>query len=418
MDHAQKAIELAIKKGGVPEATIWGSHTKAPMGEAAFANATTADVLDWEDCTWTGHASAGTVPVGIAVSEALHKSGADFLTAMVAGYEGYWRIAMSCQASREYITSGHAWGLVSWQIYACGIPAGKLFGFNADQMNQLMGAMLYQSFVCCNKHSMGPAKSDIYHFAHGYCARNGIEAAEVTKIGFDNCRDAFDGKNGYWCKVSDRVDWDWYGKELGTKWYIMETCLKRWPVNIWIETPMDLMERIMQKRPFQKDDVKEIVISPNPKFLCFDFESTTRTTMDAEFNIPFCLSSYIVNQKPGAHWYTHERLHDPELIALTKKFRFTGEERVPNDNFDEFKQGTFPEVTMEVLFQDGTSIKESMRHCKGHPLNNFTFEEEKQHFRMCCESVFPEKKIEQIIAMVSRLEQLDDMAKLGELLGQ
>lgn len=50
---AQKAVEMVRRKGGTPEATVWGTDLKVPVEEAGFANGTTADTLDWEDCTWT-----------------------------------------------------------------------------------------------------------------------------------------------------------------------------------------------------------------------------------------------------------------------------------------------------------------------------------------------------------------------------
>ena len=44
---AQKAVEMVRRKGGTPEATVWGTDLKVPVEEAGFANGTTADTLDW-----------------------------------------------------------------------------------------------------------------------------------------------------------------------------------------------------------------------------------------------------------------------------------------------------------------------------------------------------------------------------------
>ena len=53
------AVRLALAMGGESaEATIWGERSRVSASQAAFANGTLADVLDWEDCSWTGHPSA------------------------------------------------------------------------------------------------------------------------------------------------------------------------------------------------------------------------------------------------------------------------------------------------------------------------------------------------------------------------
>ena len=93
-------IDVAKTLGnGGKEATIIGDGTKVGLGNAVLASGTLADLLDWEDCSWTGHPSAGAVPTGLAVSEAYHKSGKDYLTALVGGYDVYQRIAMAVQPS-------------------------------------------------------------------------------------------------------------------------------------------------------------------------------------------------------------------------------------------------------------------------------------------------------------------------------
>ena len=62
--------------------TMWGEPGKVPMHGAIMANAVAADTLDWEDCSYTGHPSAHLISVSMAMTEAMHKSGKDFLMLM------------------------------------------------------------------------------------------------------------------------------------------------------------------------------------------------------------------------------------------------------------------------------------------------------------------------------------------------
>jgi 2-methylcitrate dehydratase PrpD len=414
--QTQKTIEITQNKGGKEEATIWGSRgQKVPMEEAAFANGTIADIMDWEDCSWTGHPSAGAIPAALAIAEAHELTGQEYILAVVTAYEGYQRIAMAAQPSREYVASGQGWGLVSWQVFSASIAAAKAMGLDAKKMEQVFGASLYNAIVACNKHSEGLAKSDIYHYAHGFCARNGVISAILTREGFDNCYRALDDLDGFWHMVSDQVDNSWHTREFGSWWLINETYLKHWPANMWVQTPLEALDRIMKRTPFQLDDVEEIICSPYLPFISGDYSATTRSVLDAQFSIPYCLTAYIMDPHMGAQWFSEEMRNNPRLIEFTKKYSYRGERRIPYDNFDIFKAGSFPEVTVEIKLKNGDVLKETMKYPKGHPKNNFTLSEQYDHFRLCCSPYMQSSKIEEMIAFVDQLEEAKSMRTFAEM---
>ena len=322
---------------------------------------------------------------------------------------------MAVQPSKEFLKVGSRWGLVSWQIFAASLAAAKAEKMNAHQIQQVLGASMYNAFAPCNRHSDGLGKSDIYHFSHGYCARNGVVAAEITKLGFDNCTTALDGPNGYWHKVSDQQDTSWYTKEFGTHWYICDTYLKHWPTNMWVQTPMEALDEIMKRRPFKLDEVEKIRISPIVPMICNDYSKSTLSPLDAQFSIPYCLTAYILDHTMSAKWFSKEMRHNETLMNASKLYEFFGPTKNPTDCFDEFKAGSFPEVTVEVYFKDGSCESKTMRYPKGHPLNNFTLPEQYDHFRLCCKPYMPAEQIEKIITMVDKLEEMDDVNKLAEL---
>ncbi|BDF67815.1 hypothetical protein CE91St43_17870 [Oscillospiraceae bacterium] len=411
-----KVIGYTQRNGGTGEATIWCSDgRKVPVEEAAFANGTMADHMDWEDCTWTGHPSATGVPAAMAVAEKHKKSGREYLLALVAGYESSQRIAMAAQPTRDYVTSGRDWALVSWQIFAASMAAAKLMGFDAKRIEQVLGASLYQAQIAANKHSTGSGKSDIYHYAHGFAARNGVVAAQVTELGYDNCYHALDGDDGYWHMVSDRLDESWYTKDLGKLWMIRDAnYLKHWPANMWVQIPLEGMSELVKEQPFQMEEVDKIRVTPDLDFIMGVYSKTTRTILDAQFSIPYCLTAFLMNPKMGAHWFTKEMLNNQELIDFTDKFEAFGEKIVFYDNFEIFKSGSFPEFKLEVYLKDGRVLHKSKQFPKGHPKNNFTLAEEYDHFRLCCSPYLPQEQIERFIAIVDKLEEAQD---LDELIG-
>jgi len=76
--------------------------------------------------------------VSWAAAEGFHRSGKELITAIVAAYEVYTRIAMVVQPPEdEDVFKG--WGLTSWQVFAGVAPAARLMGLTPDQINQAFG---------------------------------------------------------------------------------------------------------------------------------------------------------------------------------------------------------------------------------------------------------------------------------------
>ena len=103
MDFTQSVLDFSKKySSGPADATLMLDGRKTSLLGAVFANSIISDNIDWEDCSWTGHPSAGLVPAALALAEARGKSGKDFLTAIIAGFEVYQRIAMVIQPPRGF----------------------------------------------------------------------------------------------------------------------------------------------------------------------------------------------------------------------------------------------------------------------------------------------------------------------------
>lgn len=406
IEQTQNAIRLSEENGGAPQATIWGGHgQKVPAESAAFANGTIADILDWEDCSWTGHPSAGAIPAAFALTEGRKKTGKDYITAVAAAYEGYQRIAMAVQPSPAFYKT-RAWGLSSWQIFAASLAAAKVLELDAGKINQTIGASVYAAPGAVGLHAEGKEKSDIYHYAHGTDAYNGVFAAKIAELGFGNGKDYLDGQKGYWSLVSDQVDESWYTKDLGKKWLIEETYIKHWPANMWVQTPLELLDALYKEESFSAEDIVEIRLDPTTSLTRLNYRETAKTTLDAQFNLSFCLAAYLLDQNPSAYWFTKDRLDNEEVLLLADKVKSIGEVKIPTDHFDIFKTGSFPEMTLEIDLKDERKLKKTGRFPKGHPQNNTTLEEERKLFRKIATPVIGAENVEGFLKQIDELENL------------
>ncbi|MFC1861367.1 MmgE/PrpD family protein [Chloroflexota bacterium] len=415
--QGKDATSLAKAMGGKKiESTIIGDGSKVSCVQAAFVNGTLADVLDWEDCSPTGHPSAGAIPSALAVGEKIDASGRDYITSVVAGYEVYQRIAMAIQPSFEFWKKT-GWGLTSWQIFASAVPAARLLQLDEDKMAQTIGIAAALTPVVSRK--INPdSRSYFYHYQHGFTSRDGVVAALTAQSGIDSMCDVLDGETGYWVSVSDKCDWDWMTKGLGKDYLIMQTYFKHWPANMWIQQYLDIVDAIIKEDSLKADEVSEIIVSPSMQ------QKSSRMIhrpegylgiMDAEFSIPYCLAVLLHDPQPGPNWFTDDKLKDPEILKLAGKVRATDPEVNPYENFEIFQKGGYPEARVEIITCDGRRLSKSLRYPKGHPKNRLTRDEYKERFRRTASFVLKPDKVEAAIEKIFRLEEMDTVSEVMDL---
>ena len=400
-------------------ATAWGEKGKVPMNGAIFVNSTGADTLDWEDCSWTGHPTAGFVPVGMAVAEALKLPGKDYLTAIISGFEVYQRVSGSIQImDPNFDIVKNGWGLCSWQIWACSMPAGKLLQCNEEQFNLLMGATACETPVIDT--IIHKQMSDFYHLQFGFTGINGTMLARMAKRNeLDNMYGIFDMEGGYAFMMQRGDNPEWLNRNLGTEYMFNEILFKHWPANMWIQTPLDCLDKMKKDNGFQAQDIESIYITPGFQFRDGYNPNGYRSVKDGQFSIPYCLAAYLLRGETGPGWFDEAHINDPELLDIASRVHLDKEEVLPlRKCFNIFTDGSFPRIEMTITLKDGTVLKDEMQFPKGHPRNPFDWEDAEKTFRIGAKVAgLSAEKTDRFISLCKDLENLDNVAELAECLG-
>ncbi|NLI21105.1 MAG: MmgE/PrpD family protein [Clostridiales bacterium] len=394
-------------------ATVWTTGEKLSPAAACFVNGTVADMLDWEDCAWTGHPSAGVIPVAVAMSEELHKSGKDFLTAVVAGYEAYTRIAMSVQPPADF-DHAHGWGIVSWQMFASVIPAAKLLGLDALKTNQAYGMGCIYTPIASNL--MQATMSNAYHYQHGLAAHSGILAAYNALDGIDNLTDGLDIPYAYSEQLTTEEKRYWIVKDLD-KFLMTNILIKHWPANMWIQTPIEIVHDLAKEHAINPADIAEIIVDPPTQYRMQFYEDGFSSLMDAQFSMPFCIATMLYGDKPGPNWYSPELFTDPRIIDLARRIKGgPSKEDTLQGSFVLFQNGQFPEKHVTITMKDGAVYERAMSKHKGHPDNMLTRREFCDLFLNNAAFHMSRDKAVKLMDFILNMENVEDMAEIGKRL--
>ncbi len=399
------AISQEMSPGASGKATQWATGRKMSWEAAAFTAGTMGDMLDWEDCSVTGHPSAGVIPTAVIAAEVLKKSGKDMLTAVVAGYEVYQRVALAGASS-----------ISGYNIFGCLAVLMKLLDLPLEKMNQAFGVGTACAPMFCSPHES--TMSDSLNYLYGYKAENTVTMIKTVMSGIKGMEDAFDDPSAYLLHLRYQEP-EWITKELGQTWMMMNMILiKHWPANVFVQTYAELAARLVTKNHFDPDEVAEIIIRPSIEFRHWYSETGYKSVTQAQFSIPYCTACAMYHPEPGAVWYKPETMQDPKIIALMMK--------VKADGFVDFKgsmtfikdliDGKHPEKFMIVRMKDGTEYVESAFTHPGHPNYMLTRDEFKDMFRLETKNVLSVETAEKAIDCICHLEKYDDASVLPTFL--
>ena len=407
LKQIKDAIEIAkeMSAGDKPGvATLWADGKKVSWEAAAFLAGTMGDCLDWEDCSTTGHPSAGIIPTAVVAGEVLKKSGKEVLLSIVVGYEIYQRIA---NAGKIGINSYNTFGNLAVLM--------KLMDLDELTMNKIFG--IATACACpCGLH--GAAMSDSLNYLYGYKTETAVTMLKNALEGIEGMEDAFDDPKAYWVHTAEANPEKWLSFELGETWLMMsELLVKHWPANVFVQTYAELAARLVTKYKYNPDDVEEIIIRPSVRFRHWYSDWGYKSLTQAQFSIPYGTACAMYHPEPGAVWYKEETMQDPKIVALMNKVKADGFVKTKGVKFiRDLLTGTHPEKFMTVRLKDGTEYTESTFTHPGHPNYMLTRDEFKDRFRVETKYVLTPEKTEAIIDCICSLDKCEDASALAELL--
>lgn len=312
----EPAVAVARGLAGPPEASVLGSATRLGACAAAFANGALVHGLDFDDTHALGmvHASAVVLPAALAVGEQTNASGADVLTAAIAGYEAVCRVGMA--SPHGFHARGlHATAVAG--VFAAAVVAARLLDLDAAVLAQALGIAGSGASGLLEFLSTGSSTKQLHP---GSASMNGILAARLAAAGATGPVSVFEGPRGLYATMADReVDLDAITRELGSTWQVADVGIKPYPACQLMHATLDAVAAITE--PVDPSEVVEIVAGVHADaspIVCEPAERKVhpRTPYDAKFSLQWSVAALLADGCLNVDSYTAESVARPEIAAL------------------------------------------------------------------------------------------------------
>lgn len=398
-DSGRIAAAFAIELEGRPQATVLGRPESADAIHAAFANAIASHSVELDDIDEEAlfHHAPPVVSAALATAELAGASGADLLTAIVAGCETMTRLS---QATNPALRDRGFHTTPTCGVFGAAISAGLLLGLSNDQLVSALGLAGAQASGLMEMY--GPSMQK--RFNPGPAARNGLTSALMARAGFSGADTIIDGERGFAAAFAGTFDRDRFLAGLGetipmTVEYKPYSCAR--PIHNAIDAMLELRERGLTV-----DAVEDLTVFRHPSWAHYHLINHPRTFHEAQMSLPYSVAMALAAGEALPAQYARVGQGDDEIMRLSK--------RVVVEPDPGLSRGVSCRAVVRT--RAGETLEAVVDHPLGsiqRPLSNAQLEA--KFISLAEESVGAERAVE-LVAGVREIEQAPDLAGLVALL--
>jgi 2-methylcitrate dehydratase PrpD len=308
----ESLIRLLAAVAGPPQATVLGRVERLDILTAAFVNAISANLLDFDDTHLDTviHPSAPIAPPLFALAEQRGLSGSQLIHAFVLGVEIESRLGNS-------VSPGHY--ARGWHITAtCGVfgaaaASAKLIGLDATAAAHAVGIAASQSAGIAESLATGAKNVGV-----GNSARNGLLAALVAELGYTAAPRAIEGAQGWARATGDELKRDALVAGLGESWEITRNAYKPYPCGIVLHAVIDACFELRRKYALSAADVAAITVAGHPLLLA-RADRPVANERDGKISIHHSVAAVFLFGAAGVREYSDAIVMDPAVVAFRER---------------------------------------------------------------------------------------------------
>lgn len=254
----EKSLAALRRFAGRPDCGIIGRGERVDMLLAAYVNAMSANIFDYDDThpATIIHPTAPVAPALFAFAETKRCDGAALLRAFILGAEIECRLGIA--VSPYHYARG--WHITSTcGVFGAAVGTGALLGLSEERFGWAIANASVQAAGLVE--TLGTMSKSI---SVGNAARNGIVSALLAAEDFSGPAAPLEGARGFLPVYADTPRVDALTDGLGDIWEIGKNTYKPYPVGVVLNPVMEACLDLHREGAFAVEDVAEVALTGNP----------------------------------------------------------------------------------------------------------------------------------------------------------
>jgi 2-methylcitrate dehydratase PrpD len=390
--------------GDGADVSVLGTDRRASLLDAAFVNGTAGHSLDYDDVSggMSGHPSVPMVAPILAVAERDGCSGADAVTAFVAGFETECYLAAPVIPS-HYERGWHATAVFG--TFGAAAAVASLLDLDAERTRHAINAAA--SMPAGIKRNMGTMTKPVHV---GQAARSGATAALLAANGSTAADDAVAGHRGFWdiYSGSEPPDPD-AAHALGDEWAIVDhgVGVKKYPCCYFAHTAIAASAALVEAHGIDPTAVEAVHVTAAQATVDALEYADPRTPLEAKFSMEYTVARSIACGTVGLDAFTDDALND-ELVQRVR-------ERVTLD-LDSTLPYSSKKATVSITTTDGDEYARTLADPPGSADSPLSDAELREKFVACAREALPDDAADEAYRRVAGLGSVDDVRAVAAAL--
>jgi len=390
------AASLAPFSAGAA-ATVIGHRNRLDAPTAAFLNAASMNVFDFDD-THQGtiiHPTAPVAPAVLALAETRLVSGTALLHAFILGVEVACRIGNA-------ISPGHynrGWHITSTcGIFGAAAAAAKLLDLSEEEILWAFGNASAQASGLVE--TLGFMAKSV---GVGTAARGGLLAALMAQGGVEGPPMPLEGPRGFLKVLCDAPKPELIERGLGSAWENLRNMFKPYPCGVVLNPVIDACLNLRRRPDFSADLVSEVMVRGCPLLKARADRPDVTTGREAQVSAQHAVAVALLRGTAGAADFSDAAVNDADVGALRAKVRpIETDEAIPVEA-----------AYISVRCSDGSHLEMSERAATGSPARPMTDAALKEKFSALARYGCPTVNAG---ALADRLWALRDLGDAGSVM--
>jgi 2-methylcitrate dehydratase PrpD len=393
----ERLVRLIAGVAGPPRATLFGRSDRMDILNAAFVNAISGNLLDFDDTHLETviHPSAPIAPALFALAEERGFSGTELLQAFVLGVE------IACRLGNAVSPGHYARGLhitATCGVFGAAAGSAKALAPDAADTAHAIGIAASQSAGLVES-----LATDAKNFGVGNAARNGLLAALAAELGCTAAPAAIEGPQGWAHALGDDLKHERLLDRLGETWEIAKNTYKPYPCGIVLHPVIDACFDLRKKHALAAADIAAVTVAGHPLLLA-RADRPVHNERDAKISIHHSVAAVFVLGAAGVREFGDPLVMDQAVAAFRARVHAETDPAMP-----------VGAARVSARTSGGKLLSSEVMHARGSLAQPMTDAEIAQKLRGLAATGCPACEADRVIGAVWRLDQADDVRELMRL---
>jgi len=286
----------------------------ATVRAAALINGAAAHTVEVDDIFRDGiyHPGAPTIAAALALAQARGASGAQFLRAVVVGYEISTRIGAAM--GKAHYKYWHNTGTIG--VFGACAAASEVLGLDAKRFAHALATATTFAAALQQAFRMDSMSKPMHA---GRAAEAGVTAALAAKEGVTGSLDVIEGEAGFGRAMGDGPDWNKAFESLGRTWNICRMTLKNHTCCGHTFAAIDGALALQERMKIAAREIERIRVGSYRAAKEVSGYESPATPAEARFSLKYVVATALTHGSVRLAAFEPARLEDPATRSLMER---------------------------------------------------------------------------------------------------